>query len=116
MKRRPFLAILFACVLAPSSSAWAQLDIGVDRSLLSMQSVAVQEKSFKDIRAVGAIWFRDGPTSGSSQGIANFVDEVRRAKGCHLKVLMPLVQLDEDYDGPLPTNQMRLEGKETEHH
>lgn len=53
---------------------------------------------------MGAIWFRDGPTSGSAQGVANFVNEVRLAKRQHLKFLMNIVQMDEDYDVPLQTH------------
>ena len=41
---------------------------------------------------------------GSAQGVAAFVEEVRFAKQQNLKVLMTIVQLDEDYDIPLTRN------------
>lgn len=82
-----------------------KLEIGIDRSSLSLQREAVQEKTLEDIRALGATWFRDGPTSGSPQGIANYVAEVRRAKQQQLKVLMIISQMDSDYDDALPTNR-----------
>lgn len=83
----------------PSASA---SEFGIDRSGLSLQSPAIQEKTFENIRGLGATWFRDGPTSGSAQGVANFVNEVRLAKQQRLKILVNIVQMDEDYDGPLP--------------
>ena len=98
--------MLVACAVSGAAivqSAQAA-EIGIDRSGLSRQSVAVQQKTFEEIHRLGAVWFRDGPTSGSAQGIANFVQEVRLAKERHLKVLVNIVQMDEDYDGPLPMN------------
>ncbi|MFK0162911.1 hypothetical protein [Rhizobium sp. NPDC090279] len=89
-------------------TAWAaparSSELGIDRSWLSSQSAAVQEKTLKDIQGLGATWFRDGPTSGSARGVANFVNEVRLAKQDHLKVLMTIAQMDEDYDVPLQTH------------
>jgi hypothetical protein len=49
---------------------------------------------------LGADWFRDGPTSGSAQGVANFVNLVRQAQQQHLHVLVNIVQMDSDYDHP----------------
>lgn len=95
----------FAYVLALAMTVWAvpagSSELGIDRSGLSMQSTAVQEKTLTDIRGLGAAWFRDGPTSGSAQGVANFVNEIRLAKQRHLKVLITIAQMDEDYDVPL---------------
>ena len=79
-------------------------EIGIDRSGLSRESEATQKKTLEDIRALHADWFRDGPTSGSAQGVANFVEEVRLAKQQNLKVLVNILQMDEDYDGALPMN------------
>jgi hypothetical protein len=90
----------------PVAPAGAQTlrEIGIDRSALSQQTAAVQEKTLADIRSLGATWFRDGPTSGSPQGVANFVNEVRLVKQQRLKMLVNIVQMDEDYDGPLTTH------------
>jgi hypothetical protein len=98
-----FAAILALAMALWSAAAWSS-ELGIDRSALSVQSAAVQEKTLEDIRKLGATWFRDGPTSGSPQGVANFVNEVRLAKQQHLKILMNVVQLDEDYDVPLVTH------------
>jgi hypothetical protein len=79
-------------------------EIGVDRSGLSMQSEAIRQKTLQNIRALHATWFRDGPSSGSPPGVANFVDEVRLAKQQNLKVLVNIVQMNEDYQVPLLTH------------
>ena len=79
-------------------------EIGIDRSGLSRENEATQKKTLEDIRALHAAWFRDGPTSGSAQGVANFAEEVRQAKQQNLKVLINILQMDEDYDGALPMN------------
>jgi hypothetical protein len=76
-------------------------EIGIDRSGLSMQSEVVRQKTLNDIHALHATWFRDGPSSGSAAGVANFVEELRLAKQQDLKVLITIMQMDEDYDGPL---------------
>jgi hypothetical protein len=86
------------------SSVHAISEIGVDRSGLSSQDEATRKKTFEDIRALHATWFRDEPTSGSAQGVANFVEEVREAKQQKLKVLVNILQMDEDYDIALPMN------------
>jgi hypothetical protein len=100
--------VRFGCALMVSAAvvfttAVAQ-EIGIDRSGLSQQNTAVQEKTLEDIHSLGATWFRDGPTSGSPQGVANFVNEVRLANQQHLKILVNIVQMDEDYDVALTTH------------
>ncbi len=47
----------------------------------------------------------DGPTSGSPRGVANFIEELARAKQHKLKVLVIIMAMDEDYDGVLQTNR-----------
>jgi hypothetical protein len=69
-----------------SGPAHAAQEIGVDRSQLGSQSEAVQVKTLDDIKSLHATWFRDGPTSGSPQGVANFVAEVKRVKQRNLNV------------------------------
>jgi hypothetical protein len=85
---------------ADAPAAAPKLEIGINRTQLSAQGEAVKEKTLNDIHRLGATWFRDGPTSGSARGVANFVDEVRRAKGKQLKVLVIIGQMDSDYDHP----------------
>ncbi len=107
-KRTRILFLVWALTNLPllptAILAQKHFDIGIDRSGLSRADKATQEKTFVDIHALHATWFRDGPTSGSSQGVARFVEEVRLAKQQNLKVLMNILQLDEDYDGALPMN------------
>ena len=100
------MALLLALHLAPAcAQGGAKLsEIGVDRPGLSMLSETAQRKTLEDIRTLHATWFRDGPTSGSAQAVAHFVAEVRLAKQLGLNVLVNIVQMDEDYDGPLPTH------------
>jgi hypothetical protein len=111
MKKFVCPAVLLGCLmLEPAAPGLAQAmqEIGINRTLLSAQPPAVQEKTLEHIRTLGATWFRDGPSSGSPRGIANFVDEVRRAKQHHLKVLMIISMMDTDFDNPnaLPGNGM----------
>ena len=89
---------------APSGSTHQTPEIGIDRSGLSRQDEATRKKTFEDICALRATWFRDGPTSGSAQGVASFVEEIRQAKQQDLKVLVNILQMDEDYDSSLPVN------------
>jgi hypothetical protein len=100
------IALPVCLLIAPPVPALAQKlsEIGIDRSGLSMQDEATRQKTLENIHALHATWFRDGPSSGSAQGVANLVDEVKLAKRQNLKVLMNIVQMDEDYDGPLPTH------------
>ncbi len=89
-------------VFAPArpNTAAHTLETGIDYSGLSSQNESMQEKVFGDIQSLHATWFRDGPTSGSAQGVANFVGLVKTAKQHKLKVLVNIVQMDEDYDHP----------------
>ena len=79
-------------------------EIGINRSGLSLQEEATRQQTLQNIGALHATWFRDGPSSGSARGIANFVEEVRLAKRQSLRVLVNIVQMDEDYDIPLFTH------------
>lgn len=97
-------AAVFAQEATPHTAAREIPEIGIDRSGLSMQDEAVRQKTLKDIRTLHASWFRDGPSSGSAQAVINFVDEVRLAKQQDLKVLVNILQMDEDYDVALPMN------------
>jgi len=108
MKRYLCSAIILGSLFTTSltSKCVAQgLEIGIDRSKLGSQSESVQEKTVQDMRALHATWFRDGPTSGSTKGVSNFVNEVKLVKQQNLKMLINLVQMDEDYDGELSKNR-----------
>jgi hypothetical protein len=108
-KRHFCTIVVLGCLLTatPTSECLAQtaLELGIDRSQLGSQSEAVQEKTVQDIRALHATWFRDGPTSGSPKAVSNFVNEVRLVKQQNLKMLINVLQMDEDYDGVLPRNR-----------
>lgn len=103
MKSRLILAFL-ASGFALQCTAQTTLELGIDRSKLGSLSDEVQQRTVQDIRAFHATWFRDGPTSGSSAGVGNFVNEVKKVKQQDLKMLVNVVQMDEDYDRPLPKN------------
>ena len=95
------LLLLTICgYLCLGGRAQVPQEIGVDRTLLSALPADVQEKTLTDIDSLGATWFRDGPSSGSPRGIANYVGLVRRARQHHQKVLMIISMMDEDYDHP----------------
>ncbi len=99
------LVLLGLILTTPATATTQRLpEIGVDRPGLSLQTEATQRKTLEDIRALHATWFRDGPTSGSPRAVANFVHEVQLAKQQNLKILVNIVQMDEDYDVPLVTH------------
>jgi len=89
--------------LAPMTAHAAEV-MSMNRSHLSSESEDVQRKTLDEIRNMHVIWFRDGPSSGSTRGVTNFVNEVRLVKQHSLKMLVAILQMDEDYDGPLATN------------
>jgi hypothetical protein len=99
------LGFLVTLLVAEVASAQPHLALGVNRTMLSAQAPAVQEKTLTDIQDLGAQWFRDGPTSGSPRGVANFVEELARARQHKLKVLVIIMAMDEDYDSALQTNR-----------
>lgn len=61
-----FVLQLFAAF--NSAPAWCQYEIGINRSALSAQSPALQQKTLENIHRIGATWFRDVPGSGSPRG------------------------------------------------
>lgn len=99
------LVLLISHRLFGAAANTDKLELGIDRSGLSMQPETVQLKTLGDISALHATWFRDGPSSGTPQGVANFVKEVRIAKQHNLKFLVNIVQMDEDYDIPLAMHE-----------
>lgn len=99
------LLTLLTTLAAPPDTLPPIPDMGINSTGLSMKDTAVREKTLENIQSLGATWFRDGPSSGTPAGVANFVDEVRRANREHLKVLVIVNQKDEDYDYPLVKNR-----------
>jgi len=99
-------AILTIAILAHSQTAPAgpRLELGLNRLLLSTQTPDLKQLTLKNSHDLGMLWLRDGPTSGSSRGVANLVEDVRIAKQYQMKVLLNILQLDEDYDGALARN------------
>ncbi|MDR3439280.1 hypothetical protein [Telmatospirillum sp.] len=92
-------------VAADAASVPSRLALGIDRLTLSAEPRAVKKTTLRHIRDLGLIWLRDGPTSGSSRAVANFVEEVGIAKQYQLKVLAIIMPMDEDYDVALPVNR-----------
>lgn len=107
MKTRRTITLLAVLIVAalPGCLAQTTLELGIDRSKLGSQPEAVQEKTVEDIHALHATWFRDGPTSGSPKGVSNFVNEVKLVKQQNLKMLVNILQMDEDYDSELTRNR-----------
>jgi len=66
--------------------AQATKEFGIDRSNLTTQSEAVQEKTLQDICALHATWFRDVLVA-APQPTPKFVNEVKLAKQNSLKFL-----------------------------
>jgi hypothetical protein len=106
MRRLLRTLFLFGFVLAAAATLCVaqNIELGIDRSKLGSQPENVQEKTVLDIKNLHATWFRDGPTSGSTKGVSNFVNEVKLVKQQNLKILINIVQMDEDYDGELQKN------------
>jgi hypothetical protein len=76
-----------------------KVELGVDRSNLTLQSEDVRRQTLRDIGALHAVWFRDIVNSSTPQGAANLVDVIGLAKQQGLKVLLNVVQLDADFPG-----------------
>lgn len=88
------------CVLALASAPSQRAeDFGIDRSNLTRENEAVQEKTLQAIHDLRATWFRDVLSGGTSpQGIARFINELRLAKENNLKFLANVLAGQADYD------------------
>jgi hypothetical protein len=98
---------LFACLsiaMFPTTSTAQTAEIGIDRSNMTRQSEAVQERTLQDIHALHATWFRDVLSAGTPQNMAAFVNEVRLAKKNGLKFLANVLPSAADYDNPVNEN------------
>ena len=81
--------------------AQAPQELGIDRSNLTRESEAVQEKTLQGIHALHATWFRDVLSAVAKPALqAKFVNEVRLAKQDNLKILVNVLPSYLDYDEP----------------
>jgi hypothetical protein len=78
-----------AMLTAKPEPVQATKEFGIDRSNLTRESEAVQEKTLQGIHALHATWFRDVLSAAAKPEIhAKFVNEVRLAKQDNLKILV----------------------------
>ena len=101
MRKFIYASLLLGClVLMPWAPIMAQgvNEIGIDRSNLTWESEAVQERTLWGIHALHATWFRDALEGANPNEVAAFVNEVRLAKQNNLKFLVNIVQRPADYD------------------
>jgi hypothetical protein len=91
-----------AMLTAKPAEAQATKEFGIDRSNLTRESEAVQEKTLQGIHALRATWFRDVLSAAAKPELqAKFVNEVRLAKQNNLKILVNVLPSYLDYDEPL---------------
>lgn len=96
MRNFACIAIFFSCVVIASftsNAADTTREFGIDRSNLTREQEAEQEKTLRGIRALHATWFRDVLSA-----TPKFVNELRLAKENHLKMLVNVLQSKADYD------------------
>ena len=98
--RSPTLGILcgFLFVAFPAPALPQSREIGIDRSNLTRESEAVQQKTLSRIHALRATWFRDVLSASTPQAMAAFVNEVKLAKQNNLKFLANVLPAWADYD------------------
>jgi len=95
------LGCLLTATLTSECLAQAALEVGIDRSNLTKESEAVQEKTLHDIHALHATWFRDALSAVAKPELqARFINEVRLAKQNNLKILVNVLPSYLDYDEP----------------
>jgi hypothetical protein len=94
-------SIPFNLRISDAEAAQAREELGIDRSNLTTQSEAVQEKTLQGIRDLHATWFRDVLSAAAKpENQAKFVNEVRLAKQNNLKMLVNVLPSYLDYDEP----------------
>jgi hypothetical protein len=101
MKKRLSAAVLLGWLLVASlvsGRAQAGAEIGIDRSNLTRENEAVQQKTLQDIHALHATWFRDVLSGTTPQTVAKFVNELKLAKQNNLKFLANVLPAQADYD------------------
>jgi hypothetical protein len=95
------LSVLFGCLFLAclaSSSAQRVEEFGIDRSNLTRETEAKQEKTLQDIHVLQATWFRDVLSGTTPQTAAKFVNELKLAKQNNLKFLANVLPAQADYD------------------
>jgi hypothetical protein len=101
MKKLVSAMMVFGCL---GVAAWPHsslaFELGIDRSNLTTQSPAVQEKTLAGIHALHATWFRDVVSYSAPQKIPIIVNEVKLAKQNDLKMLANILPSYADYDRP----------------
>jgi hypothetical protein len=93
--------------LAPCFAQAAQ-ELGIDRSNLTTQSEAAQEKTLSDIRNLHATWFRDALNRTTPQAIASTVNEVKLVKQHGLKMIAIIMPSDVDFDHPYASSSAEM--------
>jgi hypothetical protein len=78
--RKSILAGVVALPTVGAAMPACAQEIGIDRSNLTTQSAAVQEKTLQNIRALHATWFRDALNHATPQTIALSVNEASVAR------------------------------------
>ena len=94
-------ALAIVLMSLPLSVALAQprrLEIGLDRSNLTWESLDVQAQVMRGIRALGGEWVRDALSGHSPATNSAFVQELELAKRNNLKFLAIVGVGSEDYD------------------
>jgi O-glycosyl hydrolase len=106
MKRLREVFVFSACIFAaaPDQAPAQTAEIGINRSNLTREGQAVQEKTLQDIHRLHATWFRDVLSAGTPQNMAAFVNEVKVAKQNGLKFLADVLPSGADYDSPKNEN------------
>jgi hypothetical protein len=73
-------------------------EFGIDRSNLTRENEATQEKMLADIRLLHAAWFRDVFPGTTPEGLAKFVNDLKLAKQNNLKFLANVLVAQPDFD------------------
>jgi hypothetical protein len=98
VKKLAYSMMVCGSLLAGQSAL--ALEFGIDRSNLTTQSEAVQQKTLQDIRSLHATWFRDALNHSTPQTISRSVAEVKLVKQNGLKMIGIVMPQYTDFDRP----------------
>ena len=101
MKKKHAYAIVFLdwLLAAPAGLAQVGEEVDIDRSNLTRESEAVQEKTLRDIHSLHATWFRRCAfRNDSPKRCAKFVNEFKLAEENNLQFLANVLAAQADYD------------------
>ena len=99
MKKHAYTIVFLAWLLAaPAGLAQVGEEVDIDRSNLTRESEAVQEKTLRDIHSLHATWFRDVLSGTTPQTVAKFVNEFKLAEENNLQFLANVLAAQADYD------------------